>query len=183
MKGWLAKAAVVLLAGMVAGCGGGGEKVKGPPTTAPKKIRLTSQALAGGAAVPKRFTCDDKDVSPPLRWSGVPHDAKEIALLVEDPDAPGGTFVHWTIFGIDPGTRGLAEGQVPAGAKEGETSFGDEGYGGPCPPKGATHKYVFSVYALRERLDLPQGVSPKELRAAIGRTALASGTLTGRYGR
>src|SRR6266542_2686441 len=99
-------------------------------------IHLTSPAFADRETIPERFTCDGDDISPPLEWSGIPDAAAELALLVEDPDAPGATFVHWVLFGLDPTTDGLAEGSVPPEAKNGLTSFGKTGYGGPCPPRG-----------------------------------------------
>src|SRR5688500_9604739 len=111
-------------------------------------IQLSSPAFADGETIPDRFTCDGDDISPPLEWSGIPDDAAELALLVEDPDAPGGTFVHWVLFGLDPKISGLAEGSVPPEAKNGLTSFGKTRYGGPCPPSGdPPHRYVFFLTA------------------------------------
>jgi Raf kinase inhibitor-like YbhB/YbcL family protein len=162
----------------------GGDTVEGPPPSAPDLIRLTSPAFAPGAAIPPRFTCDGEDVSPPLRWSGVPAESRSLALLLEDPDAPGGTFVHWTLFALAPRSTGLREGEVPAGAREGENSFGDSGYGGPCPPEDdPPHRYQFSLYALRSAPRLDGGASPGSVRAAIADEAVARGRLTGRFGR
>jgi Raf kinase inhibitor-like YbhB/YbcL family protein len=171
---------------LLAGCGGGDDEavVTGPPPSAPDEIRLTSPAFEQDGTIPERFTCDGEDTSPPLEWSGVSKEAAEFALLVEDPDAPGATFVHWLLLGIDRATRGLAEGETPPGAEEAKTSFGDEGYGGPCPPEGDDpHRYVFTLYALQGPLDVDADASPAEVRAAIGEAALARGQLTGRYGR
>jgi Raf kinase inhibitor-like YbhB/YbcL family protein len=171
-----------LLGVAVGACGG--DKVEGPPPSAPDRIRLTSPAFAPGGSIPERFTCDGEDVSPPLRWSGVPAAARSLALLLEDPDAPGGTFVHWTLFALPPSSAGLSAGDVPADAREGENSFGEQGYRGPCPPEGdEPHRYVFVLYALRSALDLDAGASPSEVRAAVGDRALARGRLTGRFGR
>jgi len=165
-----------------AGCGDDG--VEGQPPAAPETLRLTSPAFAPGAAIPPRFTCDGEGVSPPLQWGDVPSNARALALLVEDPDAPGGTFVHWTLFDISPRVAGVAAGRVPAGAREGKSSFGDRGYGGPCPPEDdEPHRYVFLLYALRSMLGLSAGASPDDVRAAIGERAIARGRLTGRFGR
>jgi Raf kinase inhibitor-like YbhB/YbcL family protein len=162
----------------------GGDTVEGPPPSAPDRIRVASPAFPPGAAIPRRFTCDGEGVSPPLRWSGVPAETRSLALLLEDPDAPDGTFVHWTLFALAPSTTGLREGEVPAGAREGENSFGDGGYGAPCPPKGdQPHRYVFVLYALRSAPELDAGASPEQVRAAIAERALARGELTGRAAR
>ncbi|HEX2411417.1 MAG TPA: YbhB/YbcL family Raf kinase inhibitor-like protein [Solirubrobacteraceae bacterium] len=173
--------AAVLAALALAGCGG--DAVEGPPPSAPDSMHLTSPAFAAGAAIPKRFTCDGEDFSPPLRWTGVPAGARSLALLMEDPEADG-TFMHWTVFAIAPDATNLHEGEVPQGAREGENSFGDTRYGGPCPPEGdPSHRYVFSLYALRQAPDLEPGASPDDVRAAIAGAAIARGQLTGRYGR
>lgn len=167
-----------------AGGDGGEETVSGPTPSAPDQVRLRSPAFEDGGTIPKRFTCDGEDVSPPLAWSGVPKAAGALGLLVEDPDAPGATFVHWILLDIDVGTNRLAEGKTPPGTSEPRTSFGDEGYGGPCPPEGdEPHRYVLTLYALHGTLDVNPGAPPEEVRAAIGAGALARGQLTGRYGR
>ena len=172
-----------LAAALVAACGGG-DKVEGPPPPAPDQIRLTSSAFAPGESIPERFTCDGDDVSPPLEWSGVPEEARSLALLVEDPDAPGGTFVHWTVYAIAPSTTGLRQGEVPADAREGENSFGKSGYRGPCPPEGDNpHRYQFILYALRAAPDLDAGAAPDDVRAAVADGAIARGELTGRFRR
>jgi Raf kinase inhibitor-like YbhB/YbcL family protein len=172
-----------VLAVVLAACGGG-ETVEGPAPAAPEEIRLTSSAFEDGAPIPRRFSCDGDEVSPPLAWSGVPAEARSLALLVEDPDAPSGTFVHWTVFGVGPETTGIEAGQVPEGALEGENSFGDGGYGGPCPPEGdEPHRYVFTLYALRSEPDLDAGAAPGEVRDAVADAAIARGQLIGRFGR
>jgi Raf kinase inhibitor-like YbhB/YbcL family protein len=129
-------------------------------------LQVTSPAFEEGATVPTEFTCEGEDTSPPLEWSGVPEGAAELRLLVTDPDAPGGTFTHWSVTGIDPGATGVEAGQVPEGGTEEENSFGRTGYGGPCPPAGPAHRYVWTVEALSEDGDV-----------------LASGSLTARFGR
>ena len=166
---------------VLAGCGSG-DTVKGPAPSAPRALQVSSPAIRDGQPLPRRFTCDGASVSPPLRWTGVPAKAREMAILVEDPDAPGGTFVHWIAYGLDPGSSGVAAGA--SAPKVGKNSFGDRGYGGPCPPKGdKPHRYVFAVYALGDRIELGGGASPATVRTAIARVALARGTLTATYGR
>jgi Raf kinase inhibitor-like YbhB/YbcL family protein len=173
-----------VVAAALAGACGGGDKVEGPPPPAPERIGLTSPAFGPGEAIPERFTCDGDELSPPLEWSGVPADARSLALLMEDPDAPGGTFVHWTLFAIAPDTAGVREGEPPAGAREGENSFGDRGYGGPCPPEGdEPHRYVFVLYALRTAPELDAGASPEDVRDAVAGAAIARGRLVGRFER
>ena len=173
----LAAAAVVLLAGC-----GGGEKASAPLPSATASVKLTSPAFADGGTLPTRFTCSGKGVSPPLAWSGIPAGARELALVVEDPDA--GRFVHWTVLKISPSTHGIDEGGVPAGAVQTTNSFGDHGWGAACPPKGAgPHRYVFALYALRAPLGLDAGASPDDVRAAIAKQAIARGELTARFGR
>jgi Raf kinase inhibitor-like YbhB/YbcL family protein len=167
----------------LAACGGG-DRVEGPPPSAPERITLTSTAFAGGGTIPTRYTCDGDEVSPPLAWKGVPGGARELALLVEDPDAPGGTFVHWVLFKLTADTRKLAAGSVPRGARQGKSSTGKAAYAGPCPPKGdAPHHYEFTLYALKSAIDLPDGAAADEVRAAVAKAALARGRLVGRFGR
>jgi Raf kinase inhibitor-like YbhB/YbcL family protein len=173
---------VALMAAPLIGCGD--DTVEGPPPSAPHRIRLTSPAFAPGAAIPQRFSCDGEDVSPPLQWSGVPGETRSLALLLEDPDAPGGTFVHWTLYAMAGTTTALREGQVPPGAREGENSFGDDGYRGPCPPEGdEPHRYRFILYALRAAPDLEAGAPAEQVRGAIADAAIARGELIGRFGR
>jgi Raf kinase inhibitor-like YbhB/YbcL family protein len=175
-------ATLLLVLAAVGGCGD--DTVEGPPPAAPATMRLTSDAFADGEAIPERFSCDGQDVSPPLAWEGVPSGAAALALVMEDPDAPGGTFVHWTLFDVPPQVGGLREGEVPKGARQGENSFGKARYGGPCPPEGdEPHHYAFLVYALKSALELDAGAPPEDVRAAIGRAAIARGQLTGRFGR
>jgi Raf kinase inhibitor-like YbhB/YbcL family protein len=179
--GLITSAAIALA--VLGGCGGD-DTVEGPPPEAPATIQVSSEAFADGDAIPARYTCEGEDVSPALAWTGVPDEARALALLVEDPDAPDGTFVHWTLFDLPPDSAGLSSGVVPAGAREGENSFGDGGYGGPCPPEDdEPHRYVFVVYALDAALGLDAGATPSDVRAAIGRHAIARGELTGRFGR
>jgi Raf kinase inhibitor-like YbhB/YbcL family protein len=172
-----------VLSVVIAACGGA-ETVEGPAPAAPDEIRLTSPAFAADATIPPEFTCEGDGASPPLAWTGVPAEARSLALLVEDPDAPGGTFVHWTVFAVAPDTTGMEAGRVPEGAREGENSFGDSGYGGPCPPeRDEPHRYVFTLYALRSDPGLEAGAAPGEVRETVADAAIARGQLIGRFGR
>ena len=147
-------------------------------------IELRSPAFSDHAPIPTRHTKDGEDVSPTLEWSGVPEGTVELALVCEDPDAPGGTFVHWVVSGLDPSLPGLSEGQVPAGAVEGQNDYGDLGYGGPRPPAGdPAHRYFFRLYASSEPLGLSPGASADDLRSALTSKELARGTLVGTYER
>jgi Raf kinase inhibitor-like YbhB/YbcL family protein len=174
--------AVCLCALAVAGCGGG-ERGSAAPAVKGASISLSSPAFAGGEAIPRQYTCDGKGSSPPLDWKGVPAGSRELVLVVQDPDAPGGTFVHWTLFGMTPETTDLSAGEVPEGAAQGENSSGKTGWTGPCPPGGKTHHYVFALYALRDASGLKKGAKPDAVRAAVGRGALGSGRLVGLYAR
>ena len=167
---------------VIAGCGG--EKASEPAPEAPPGIALTSPAFEANQPIPRRYTCDGEEVSPPLEWADVPAGTKSLALLMEDPDAPSGTFVHWTVYDIPPTARSFEQGKTPAGSREGENTFGKTGYGGPCPPEGdKAHRYVFTLYALRQALDLDQGAGPDEVRDAIADAALAQGRLVGTFKR
>jgi len=133
-------------------------------------------------------TCDGQDISPRISWSGVPNNTKSLALIVEDPDAPGGLFVHWVIYNIDPSLKGLPEGvpktEVVSGiGLQGVNSFGKIGYGGPCPPRGSTHRYIFRIYALKETVQLGPGASRNDLLRAMEGKIIAVGETTVNYGR
>jgi Raf kinase inhibitor-like YbhB/YbcL family protein len=144
-------------------------------------MTVSSTSFADGGDLPRRHTCDGEDLSPPLSFSGAPEGTREIALLVEDPDAPSGTFVHWVAWGIDPSTSALPEGAAAPGA--GRNGFGRPGYAGPCPPKGPAHRYIFRAFAVSRRLELKSGASADDLREAMHRSVLAEGSLTARYAR
>ena len=147
-------------------------------------IELRSPSFGDHQPIPARHAKDHDNLSPALEWSGVPEDAAELAVLCEDPDAPGGTFSHWVLAGLQPTATGLAEGEHPAAAVEGRNDFGEEGYGGPMPPVGdPPHRYFFRVYAALAPLGLTGAPSAEDLRRALEGKELASGTLVGTYQR
>jgi len=148
-------------------------------------IEVSSSAFNEGESIPSQYTCDGKDISPQLKWSGVPDEAKSIALIADDPDAPGKTWVHWVLFNLPPETTSLDENmpgdvELENGAKQGITDFGDHGYGGPCPP-GGIHRYFFKVYALDTELDLNSDVQKDDVVSAMDGHILAEGQLMGTY--
>ena len=160
------------------GCSGGqGHDVE---TDATASITVSSQAFAQGDQIPERYTCDGEEVSPPLAWAGGP--AKAWALVVDDPDAPGGTFVHWVVLDIARSATSVGTGQVPAGGVQVVNSSGEAAYAGPCPPSGE-HRYRFTVYALDTPTGLGQGASMGDALEAIGDHASSRGTLTAVYSR
>lgn len=151
-------------------------------------MTLRSEAFQEGGNIPAKFTCDGDDMSPPLNWGGMPAQTGSFALIVDDPDAPGGVFTHWVIFDLGANTHHLGEGvrpvpQLPDGATQGQNSFGKIGYGGPCPPQGPAHHYVFTVYALDVMLRLPPGSSKEQVLGAMEGHILDQGQLVGLYQR
>ena len=177
----LSSAVRIAAVALLSGCGGG-DKPSEPLPEASTSMSLTSAAFQDGGTIPKRFTCSGTGISPPLRWSSVPRETREFALVVEDPDAD--RFVHWTVLGIPPVVHRLTEATVPREAVETENGFGDTGWGAPCPPEGdEPHRYVFALYAVDERLGLDSDASPDDVRDALAEHAVARGTLTGRFGR
>jgi Raf kinase inhibitor-like YbhB/YbcL family protein len=147
-------------------------------------IQLRSPSFGDHQPIPARHAKDHDNLSAALEWSGVPQEAVELAVLCEDPDAPGGTFNHWVLAGLQPTAPGLAEGEHPAAAVEGRNDFDEEGYGGPLPPVGdGSHRYVFRVFAASAPLGLVAGASADDLRRALAGRELASGTLVGTYQR
>jgi Raf kinase inhibitor-like YbhB/YbcL family protein len=153
-------------------------------------LTLTSLAFGAGDVIPARFTADGPDLSPPLAWEKVPEGTRSIVLIVDDPDAPAGTWVHWVLAGIPPDRTSLPEGIDVAGhpkglvgAVNGTNSFGRLGYGGPSPPRGPAHRYYFRLYALDSPLDVKPGVTKVALLAAMKGHVLAEGELMGRYQR
>lgn len=144
----------------------------------PVLFHLTSPAFNTGDAIPATYTCQGANISPPLELTGTPIEARALALVLRDPDAPSGDFVHWVIWNIHPDITSLAEGRVPTGAVEGQNDFGHAGYGGPCPPSG-THHYHFELYALDEELDLPPDASRQAILSTIMKHAIGKTELIG----
>lgn len=153
----------------------------------PLNLEVTSLAFMKGGNIPAKYTCDGEGVSPPIEWSKPPDETKSTILISDDPDAPGGDWVHWVLYGLSPDTLVLPEG-VPAekvvlgGAKQGINGFNNIGYGGPCPP-GGTHRYYFKVYALDTKINLAAGATKQQLVDAIRGHIVAEGQLMGRYCR
>ena len=150
-------------------------------------LKLTSTAFTDGAAIPSQYTCDGRDLSPPLAWSEPPAGTKSFALISDDPDAPGNTWVHWVLYNIPASARQLpeaypAEQQQSDGTRQGTTDFGRLGYGGPCPPSG-THRYFFKLYALDATLSLAPGATKTHVEGAIQGHILGAAQLMGTYRR
>ena len=150
---------------------------------------LTSSAFASEEAIPAKYTCDGADVSPPLKISDVPGETESLALVMDDPDAPGGTFDHWLIWDLPPGTEQLPE-SIPreekvedlAAARQGLNDFGQPGYRGPCPPAGV-HRYRFKLFALSASPELASGSRKPELMEAIKGKIITQAELVGKYSR
>ena len=150
-------------------------------------MEIRSSAFNEGGIIPRKYTCDNIDISPPLEWSQVPDGTKTFALICDDPDAPMGTWVHWVLFNLPENVLELPENVLKLevlknGARQGKNDFGKIGYGGPCPPSG-THRYYFKIYALDKKLDTKPGITKKELLKAMEGHMLAEGQLMGRYKR
>jgi Raf kinase inhibitor-like YbhB/YbcL family protein len=151
-------------------------------------MQLTSTAFVEGAPIPEKYTCDGPNSSPPLKWSGAPTGTKSLALIVDDPDAPSGTWVHWVLFDLPAATNELPEDlpksqYVPGNAKQGLNDFRRLGYGGPCPPPGKPHRYFFKLYALDTALPLKPGTTKAEIERAMTGHVLAEAQLLGTYKR
>jgi Raf kinase inhibitor-like YbhB/YbcL family protein len=151
---------------------------------------LSSTAFKDGTAIPVKHTCDGADVSPPLAWSGGPPGAATFALIADDPDAPGGTWVHWVLYNVAGTATALPESvaktdQLPdlGGALQGRNDFRRTGYGGPCPPPGPAHRYFFKLYALDAPVKLKAGAPKKDLEAAMQGHVLGTAQLVGTYAR
>lgn len=150
-------------------------------------MELKSSAFPPGGVIPAKYTCDGSDSSPPVSWADVPAGTQSLALIADDPDAPGGTWVHWVAWNIPPNTSVLQE-DVPKrdslsnGMQQGTTDFRSIGYGGPCPPSG-THRYFFKLYALKTTLNLPPSTTKKELEKAMQGHILKQAELMGKYAR
>ena len=152
-------------------------------------MRVTSTAFQQDGTIPKQYTGEGKDLSPPLAWSGGPANVKSFALICDDPDAPRkDPWVHWVLFNVPGDVKELTEGAsrsagLPAGATEGKNDFGKIGYGGPMPPPGKPHRYYFKLYALDTMLDMKEGATKQQVESAIEGHIVAEGQLMGKYAR
>jgi len=148
-------------------------------------LQVTSSAFTNEGSIPARFTCDGDGISPPLAWSGAPDATESFALVVEDPDAPSGTFVHWVAWNIKSpklDENVSKEAVLGNGMRQGQNSWSKPGYGGPCPPSGS-HRYYFKVFALDRELELPPKSDSAALEKAMSVHVIAQGELMGRYQR
>lgn len=149
-----------------------------------KRMQLTSTAFQNMQPIPGDYTCDGKNISPPLAWSGAPTGVQSFALIVDDPDAPSGVWTHWVVFDLPADTSELPENAAISGnARQGMNDFKHPAYGGPCPPAGKPHRYIFKLYALDTTLGLKAGASKREVEAAMAKHILAQGVLVGTYQR
>ncbi len=180
--------ALALIA-VTAACSGGGN---GEPTPLVPEgaatLQVTSAAFENGGPIPANYTCDGWAFSPPLTWSGVPAGTASLALLSEDPDAPGAAWVHWVLYGLAPAASGLPEGieateTTSGGARQGKNDFKRIGYGGPCPPGGSPHRYFFRLYALDTELSLDGGATKASLLKAMEGHVMGAGQMMGTYER
>lgn len=151
-------------------------------------MEIESPAFKNGDFIPKKYTCEGEDISPPLRWSRAPTEARSFVLINDDPDAPMGIWIHWLLYDIPSGVMSLEENvaktaSLENGAKQGNTSFGRVGYGGPCPPPGKPHRYFFKLYALDSVLGLEAGLRKVELLEAMKGHILAEAECVGLYKR
>jgi Raf kinase inhibitor-like YbhB/YbcL family protein len=149
------------------------------------QMKVESAAIKEGQPIPRQYTCDGINISPPLEWSGVPKSAKTVAIIADDPDAPAGTWVHWVLYNLPAENIGLVENvpateNLKAGGFQGKNSFGKLGYGGPCPPSG-THRYFFKVYAVDAELPLKAGATKSDLETAMQGHIVAQAQLMGTY--
>lgn len=178
----------IMMIALLAACGEKSNQPAAPVGPTPSSLTVTSPAFTQGGAIPGKYTCQGDDASPALQWSAPPAGTKSLALIVDDPDAPGGTWVHWVIYDIPAEAGELAESaskgkatefHLPTDALQGPTSFGRSDYGGPCPPSG-THRYFFRLYALDIALNRP-GLDKAALLDAMKGHVLATGELMGTY--
>ena len=157
------------------------------PQTGQSALQVTSTAFKEGQSIPRQYTCDGVNISPPLEWNGTPKSAKTIGIIADDPDAPSGTWVHWVVYNLPAENIGLVENlplteDLKAGGFQGKNDFQKIGYGGPCPPSG-THRYFFKVYALDNELPLKAGATKAEVEKAMQGHIVAQGQLMGTYSR
>src|SRR5574337_341540 len=178
----------LLLVAIAISCGNSSLLSAQQPDPSTSGFRIESTSFKGGAFIPARFSCQGENISPPLKWTNAPTGARSFALIVDDPDAPGGIWTHWVVFNLPGQTRALDESvpkrdELPNGGLQGLTSFGSVGYGGPCPPPGKAHHYIFRLYALDAMLSLQPGASREDVLAALKGHALGQAQLTGLFKR
>src|SRR3972149_3618997 len=165
---------------------GGAMAQKGGETM---NFTISTSAFREGETIPRQYTCDGADLSPPLKWEGIPAETKGFAIIMDDPDAPVGTFTHWVIYDIPADTNTLPEGlarnpDLPNGIKQGTTSFRRTGYGGPCPPPGRPHRYFFTIYALDiQTTGLGPKASKQDVENRIKGHTIGKAIVMGKYGR
>ncbi|HEX2849633.1 MAG TPA: YbhB/YbcL family Raf kinase inhibitor-like protein [Acidimicrobiales bacterium] len=181
----LLAAALVALTLVGAGCGSNGSGTsEGGSSKIPNDLTVKSSAFADGARIPQRYSCEGAGVSPPLEWHKVPDGTAELAIVIDDPDAPSGVFYHWVVTGIAPGRNHLEEGELPKEAVVATASSGKAAYIGMCPPSGdKPHHYRFKVYALTRSLHLDAGLPAKDAVTRVEGAAVGRGTLTALYSR
>lgn len=173
----------MVFAASACGSDAGDEPAVAEPSGPVAELEITSPAFAEGDAIPVEHTCDGNDTAPVVSWSDAPDGTVSQAVVVDDPDAPGGTFTHWTVANL-PAEERTIEGTAPEGAVAGENGFGTLTWRGPCPPPGDdAHRYRFTVVALDTRLDLQEGFAPADLAAAMSGHIVGQGTLTGTFDR
>ena len=180
--GWL------LICAFLAACSPSGQNAAAPREPAGKPLKLASAAVEAGGTIPRQFTCEGSDISPALTWTEPPAGTRSFALIVDDPDAPAGVWVHWVIYDLPPSARQLPENipeqaEFDSGARHGRNDFRRLGYGGPCPPPGPAHRYFFKLYALNATLGLKPGATKADLENAMKGHILAEAELMARYGR
>lgn len=146
------------------------------------ELKISSPVFEHNGYIPQKYTCDERDVNPPLVIENIPSEAKSLALIVDDPDAPMGTWVHWVVWNIGPETKEIKEDSVPEGAKQGVNDFRKHEYGGPCPPSGV-HRYFLKLYALDTLLDLSQNARKSDLEKAMKGHILSKTEIIGLYKR
>jgi len=148
----------------------------------PKIMKISSSVFENNSKIPSKYTCDGEDINPPLEIKGIPGGTKSLVLIIDDPDAPTGTFLHWLVFNISPDVSLIEKNSLPEAAIQGKNGFGKENYGGPCPPLGE-HRYFFKIYALDKKLDLPSGSKLKEVEKEMEGRILDQSQLIGLYKR
>jgi Raf kinase inhibitor-like YbhB/YbcL family protein len=181
---------MIVIAITVVACGGSDSDVQpfDPEISVLGEITFSSPAFDDGGDIPVEFTCDGDDTSPPLRWAELPAGTRSVAIILDDPDAPGQIFRHWSVYNIPSGTHSLSANQAKTpdlkdSTRQSQNSFGGTGYGGPCPPTGQEHEYLFFIYALSEPLVLEENASPLQVSEALRGRVVGTGSFSGMYAR